>query len=53
MDMTPGLVTSAGVGVAGVAAVLALLRRRVVSPWLCFGVVPAVLGTLSHGGVVG
>ncbi len=52
-DMTPGLVASAGLGVLGVAVGLALLKRRLLSPWLTLGVVPAVLATLDHAGVVG
>jgi hypothetical protein len=52
-EMTPGLLTSAAVGVLGIAATLAVLRRRVVSPWLLLGLLPAVLAVLTHGGLVG
>ncbi len=51
--MTPGLLTSACLGLAGMAAGSALLRRRVLSPWLELGVLPAGLAALVHAGVVG
>ena len=49
-DMTPGIIASAVLGLVAVAVALAILRRRVLSPWLLAGLIPALIAVPAHLG---
>jgi hypothetical protein len=52
-EVSPALAVSVAVGVTTVAVALVLLRRRVMSPWLSVGALPAAVLVLNHSGVIG
>ncbi len=51
-EQAGGLILAIAIGVGGVAAFRALTGKRVTSAWLLIGLVPPVIGTLNHLGII-